>query len=52
MRKDKKEIRNLLRGKAVADGKGRLVTPEAGTFRSEASPISGPSLFTKGSLTT
>ena len=33
MRKDKKEIRNLLLGKAVVDEEGRLVTPEAGTFR-------------------
>ena len=33
MKKDKKEIRNLLLGKAVVDEEGRLVTPEAGTFR-------------------
>ena len=33
MRKDKKEIRRLLLGKAVVDEEGRLVTPEAGTFR-------------------
>ena len=33
MKKDKKEIRNLLLGKAVVDEEGRLVTPEAGTIR-------------------
>ena len=33
MRKDKKEIRNLLLGKMVLDEDGRLVTPPAGTFR-------------------
>ena len=33
MRKDKKEIRNLLLGKMVLDEDGKLVTPPAGTFR-------------------
>ena len=33
MRKDVKEIRNLLLGKAVVDEEGRMVTPAAGTFR-------------------
>ena len=33
MKKNKKEIRNLLLGKAVVDEEGRLVTPEAGTIR-------------------
>ena len=41
MRKDKKEIRNLLLGKAVADEKGRLVTPETGTFRIPNGVVAG-----------
>ena len=33
MKKDKKEIRDLLLGKAVLGDDGKLVTPESGTFR-------------------
>ena len=33
MKKEKKEIRSLLLGKAVLDDEGKLITPEAGTIR-------------------
>ena len=41
MRKDKKEIRNLLLGKMVLDEDGKLVTPAAGTFRVPQGVVDG-----------
>ena len=43
MKKDKKEIRDLLLGKAVQDDDGKLVTPESGTFRLPMGIVDGAS---------
>ena len=43
MKKDKKEIRDLLLGKAVLDDDGKLVTPESGTFRLPMGIVDGAS---------
>ena len=43
MKKDKKEIRDLLLGKAVLDDDGKLVTPETGTFRLPLGIVDGAS---------
>ena len=43
MKKDQKEIRDLLLGKAVLDDDGKLVTPESGTFRLPLGIVDGAS---------